>query len=74
TTAAEVWTLLKRERGVELWLEARRLGDLRRWKAENTPGTLSPLESVGTTAHLAKQDLCFPISRSERDTNPNVRT
>lgn len=69
----EAWTHLKRERGIELWLEARRLGDLRRWKAANTPGALHQLEVVGATSHLAQQDLCFPISRSERDTNPNLR-
>ena len=73
TDATEAWRLLKRERGIELWLEARRLGDLRRWKTANTPGALDPLESVGAAAHLARQDLCFPISRSERETNPNLR-
>ena len=73
TTAAEVWSLLKRERGIELWLEARRMGDLRRWRAENTPGALHVLESVGAGSHLARQDLCYPISRSERDTNPNLQ-
>ena len=73
TTIAEAWTLLKRERGIELWLEARRMGDLRRWRAENAPGALHLLESVGTAAHLTRQDLCFPISRSERDTNPNLQ-
>ena len=73
-TLDEAWTLLKRERGIELWLEARRLGDMRRWKADNTPGALDPLEQVGTASHLAMQDLCFPISRSERETNPNLRS
>src|SRR5687767_1346197 len=73
TTLDEGWRLLKRERGIELWLEARRLGDLRRWKAANTPGALDPLEQVGAASHLAIQDLCFPISRSERETNPNLR-
>jgi hypothetical protein len=73
TTLEEGWRLLKRERGIELWLEARRLGDLRRWKANNTPGALDPLEEVGAASHLAKQDLCFPIGRSERETNPNLR-
>jgi hypothetical protein len=68
----EAWTLFKRERGIELWLEARRLGDLRRWKAANTPGALDPLESIGAASHLTKQDLCFPIGRSERQTNPNL--
>ena len=73
TTITEGWRLLKRERGIELWLEARRLGDMRRWKAENTPGALDPLEQPGAGSHLAKQDLCFPISRSERETNPNLK-
>ena len=74
TDLTDGWRLLKRERGIELWLEARRMGDLRRWKAANTPGALDPLESVGAAAHLARQDLCFPISRSERETNPNLKT
>ena len=72
-TLDEGWRLLKRERGIELWLEARRLGDLRRWKTANTPGALDPLESVGAGSHLTRQDLCFPIARSERETNPNLR-
>jgi len=72
--ATEAWRLLKRERGIELWLEARRLGDLRRWKAEGTPGALDPLEQPGlATSHLVKQDLCFPISTAEKQTNPNLR-
>lgn len=73
TNETEAWRLLKRERGIELWLEARRLGDMRRWKAANTPGALDPLEQIGAGSHLTKQDLCFPISRSERETNPNLR-
>ncbi len=75
-TATEAWTLLKRERGIELWLEARRLGDFRRWAAASTPGALDPLETVSasptTGSHLSRQDLCFPVSRSERETNPNI--
>lgn len=72
-TIDEAWRLFKRERGVELWLEARRMGDLRRWKAANTPGALDPLEQPGSLSHLVKQDLCFPISRRERETNPNLK-
>jgi hypothetical protein len=32
TNAAETWRVLKRERGYELWLEGRRMSDLRRWQ------------------------------------------
>ena len=73
TDATEAWRLLKRERGIELWLEGRRMGDLRRWKAANTPGALDPLEQPGAASHLAQQDLCFPVSVSERTTNPNFQ-
>jgi hypothetical protein len=42
--ATEVWTLLKRERGIQLWLEGRRMGDQRRWEPTlgqpKTPGNL----------------------------------
>ncbi len=72
TTTDEAWRLLKRERGIELWLEARRLGDMRRWKATNTPGALDPLEQPGAGSHLKQQDLCFPISTSEKQTNPKL--
>jgi hypothetical protein len=72
-TTVDAWKLLKRERGIELWLEARRLGDFRRWKADNTPGALDPLEQVGPASHLTQQDLCFPISVSEQQTNPNLK-
>jgi starch-binding outer membrane protein, SusD/RagB family len=73
TDLNDAWRLLKRERGIELWLEARRLGDMRRWKEANTPGALDPLEQPGTSSHLTRQDLCFPIARSEKETNPNLR-
>jgi hypothetical protein len=60
---AEAWTALGRERGIELWLEGRRLGDLFRWKADNVPGTFDDMTG---------RDLCFPVGVTERDTNPNL--
>ncbi len=61
--AVEVWTALKRERGIELWLEGRRLGDLYRWLQEGTPGQVEDMTGRST---------CFPIGRTEIDTNPNL--
>lgn len=72
--ATEAWTLLKRERGIELWLESRRLGDRYRWAASNTPGMLDPLEVESAESRLTDQSLCFPIPDSERETNPNIPT
>lgn len=59
----EAWTALKRERGIELWMEARRLGDLRRWLAAGTPGEAEDMTG---------RDTCFPVGSTEIDTNPNV--
>ena len=77
TTIPDGWTALRSERGIELWLEGRRLNDLRRWKAAGAPGTLSPLEQPGTGAggspsYLTQQDVCFPIPTSEKQNNPNL--
>jgi len=64
SNATEAWTALKRERGIELWLEGRRMGDFRRWKALNRPGDQEDMTG---------RDLCFPIPLSELETNPNLR-
>ena len=70
-TITEAWTLFKRERGIELWLEGRRIADLRRWAATSTPGALDPKETPGTASYLEGQSVCFPVSRQEIDTNLN---
>ena len=58
----EAWVALKRERGIQLWLEGRRLGDLHRWLADKTPGAVEDMSGRNT---------CFPIGQTERDANPN---
>lgn len=73
------WTALKSERGLELWLEGRRIGDLRRWAAAGTPGTTWEgayfLQGgvLTRTETMANRDMCFPIGRGETETNPNLR-
>ena len=62
SNSTEAWGALKRERGIQLWLEARRLGDLHRWREGNVPGDVEDMTSRST---------CFPIGQTERDANPN---
>lgn len=61
TTVAEGYTILMRERGAVLWLEGRRLWDLRRWFVE------------GRNNFLQGRDKCLPISTEEIGSNPNLR-
>jgi hypothetical protein len=70
----EAWTVFKRERGIELWLEGRRMSDLRRWQETSTPGDLHPLEQPGNPASYLRADrsLCYAIPKTERESNPNI--
>jgi starch-binding outer membrane protein, SusD/RagB family len=74
TSLTEAWTRLKRERGIELWIEGRRLSDLRRWEAANRPGALHPLEDATNPGTFLSPDrtLCVPISLAEIETNRNL--
>ena len=77
-TLDEAWTYFKREHAIEMWLEGRRLAAMRRWNDAGDPEShLQPLEQVGdgddsTGAHLRTRDFCFPVSRGEKETNPNI--
>ncbi len=59
TTPAGVTTILQAERGSVLWLEGRRLWDLRRWYA------------AGANSFLNGRDKCIPPSANEVAANPN---
>ena len=62
TDLVTAWQTLEFERGATLWLEARRLWDLRRWGAESGPAK---------NTFLASRDKAVPISLEEYQTNPN---
>lgn len=62
---ASAWPVLEKEKGAVLWLEGRRLGDLRRWNAETGPSKNTFLDG---------RDKCLPISLNELQTNPNLRS
>jgi len=65
TPAADLttaWQTLEFERGATLWLEARRLWDLRRWGVDPGPAK---------NTFLQARDKAVPISLEEYQTNPN---
>jgi hypothetical protein len=70
----EAWADYKMERGIELWLEGRRLSDLKRWKDNGRPGALDDLELAGSADSYLDpgQSLCYPIPKNERESNPNI--
>ncbi len=60
---ATAWRTLEKEYGAVVWLEARRLWQLRRWSADAGPAHSSFLDG------RAK---CIPISLQEMQSNPNA--
>lgn len=87
-TAANIdegWKLLMKERGIELWLEGRRLPDLRRWAADASTRAHITTEAVRgvATGQPASADprklvidaspFCLRISTNEIFSNPNLK-
>jgi len=62
TTAAAAQTILQAERGSVLWLEGRRLWDLRRWQV------------AGTSTFLTNRARCLPPSANEQAANHNLKS
>lgn len=62
-TEPEAWSVLRYERYATLWLEGRRLWDMRRWQVEGAP-MADPFAD--------DRDLCFPVGNEEFRSNPNV--
>jgi hypothetical protein len=60
---AEAWDILHAERGAITWLENRRFWDERRWFADTGPAHFD---------FLKDRDKCIPISKNEKDANPNI--
>lgn len=71
----EFWEVYMRERGIELWLNGRRMIDLTRWKAFGiSDDLLHPLERPGhpDSYLVAGRTLAYPIPQAEYETNPNL--
>lgn len=74
TNITEAWTFLKRERNIEMWMEARHLGDVRRWAESKTPGTLDwpNFEAIAPLFVQYKPVQCYPVPDQELNTNLNA--
>ena len=81
TTTDSAWTVLMKERGIELWLEGKRLADLRRWKVDPgfVPFKVVREEVAGKPAdedlknmkNVLDAELYLMVSKEEKDSNPN---
>lgn len=64
TDITVAWRTLQKEYGAVVWLEARRLWQLRRWAVDPGPAHVTFLDNRAT---------CIPISLNEKQSNPNLR-
>jgi hypothetical protein len=66
-TLAAAWPIFEKEYGAVVWLEARRLWQLRRW-------TATPTTDPSHTNFLNGRATCIPISLAEQQSNPHLIT
>ena len=72
-TSDSAWTYLKLETLIETYLEGRALGLRRRWDgAGANPATPGGLPALLRMDDRKGKDTCFPIGRTELNTNPNL--
>ncbi len=83
---AAAYTALKQERQLELWLEARRMGDVRRWEDNNISGGISDItdgiymdldgdgdkEIDPALTTIGTNHRAYPIGEDERLTNESI--
>jgi hypothetical protein len=63
TDITAAWRTLQKEYGAVVWLEGRRLWQLRRWTVDPGPAHVTFLNGRAT---------CIPISQAEQQSNPNL--
>ncbi len=71
-TLDEAWDTLHYERAATVFLENRHLWDVRRWYAEEGPAHYDFLAPKPEQGQDYERDSCIPISREERNSNPNI--
>jgi len=72
-TSDSAWTYLKLETLIETYLEGRSLGLRRRWDGKGAdPQTPGGLPALLRMDDRKGKDTCFPIGRTELNTNPNL--
>jgi starch-binding outer membrane protein, SusD/RagB family len=80
--ADEARVLLMKEKGLDLWLEGRRLPDIRRWSEHNNwdvpftvvraPTSGQPASADQRVSVLAVERMCLEVSSNEIESNPNI--